>query len=151
MTLESMQQQQQQDKSEPRNCHTKESNKLPDTRHLTEDQRKYQCVFNGLMAPSGEALKHLAAPMLLDFARHGCPVDTGPSWTQAQIEAALKKGAHPLAMDPAAAKQLRGKSIEKADKGFCWLVNWNDIKADPHKNLKISSIAAIPHKSHDFQ
>jgi hypothetical protein len=85
-----MQQFQQHDKPEPCNCRTQELTKPITTEHLTEDKRKYQSVFNVLMAPSGEALKHLAALMLLDFAMHGCPVNTGPSWTQDQLKAALK-------------------------------------------------------------
>jgi hypothetical protein len=67
------------------------------------------------------------------------------------LKAALKKGAHPSAMDPTTAKQLRAESLEKAKQGFCHLVNLNDIKDNPPKNLKISPIAAIPHKSQDFR
>jgi hypothetical protein len=58
---------------------------------------------------------------------------------------------NPSAMDPAAAKQLRAESLGKAEQGFCHLVNWNDIKDDPPKNLKISPIVAIPHKSREFR
>jgi hypothetical protein len=29
----------------------------------------------------------------------GCPVEIGPQWIQEMLEAALQKGAHPLAMD----------------------------------------------------
>jgi hypothetical protein len=59
-----------------------------------DNQSKWQSVFNGLMAPAGEALKHPAADMLLDFARAGCPVNTGPPWSKEQLKVAIK-GAHP--------------------------------------------------------
>ena len=49
---------------------------------LTEEQCKWHSVYTGLMAPSGEALKHPAAGMLLEFATKGCPVDTGPKWSK---------------------------------------------------------------------
>jgi hypothetical protein len=66
------------------------------------------------------------------------------------LEAALEKGAHPSARDPVAAPQLLEESLDKAKQGFCCLAPWESIKADPLKNLKISPIAAIPHKSHKF-
>ncbi len=119
--------------------------------NLSDDQRKWQSVHNGLMAPSGEALKHPAADLLLEFSTDGCPVSTGPKWTKAMLEAALVKGAHPSAIVPEAATQLRAESLEKAEQGFCKLVNWDDIKNDPPPNLKISPIAAVPHKTRGFR
>lgn len=89
---------------------------------LTAEQCKWQSVYTGLMAPSGEALNHPAAGMLLEFATKGCPVDTGPIWSKDMLEAALRKGAHPSAMDPTASTQLRAESLEKAEQGFCRLV-----------------------------
>jgi hypothetical protein len=67
------------------------------------------------------------------------------------LYAALDKGAHPSAMEPEASSQLRAESLEKAAQGFCRLVPWNDVKDDPPANLKISPIAAIPHKSRAFR
>jgi hypothetical protein len=66
---------------------------------LLEEQCKWQSVHHGLMAPSGEALKHLAVEMLVEFLMKGCPVKTGPQWMLEILEAALQKGAHPSAMD----------------------------------------------------
>ncbi len=42
------------------------------------------------------------------------------------------------------------ESLEKAEQGFCQLVHWDYIKASPSENLKISPVAAIPHKSQQF-
>lgn len=54
-------------------------------KHLTDsqpaEQHKWLSVYRGLMAPSGPALKHPAADMLLDFAVKGCPVDAGEVWS----------------------------------------------------------------------
>jgi hypothetical protein len=122
--------------------------KQPD---LSEDQRKWKRVHHGLMAPSGRALTHPEAKMLLEFSIKGCPVKTGHKWTQQMLEVALEKGAHPSARDPVAASQLWEESLDKAKQGFCCLVPWESNKADPPKNLKISPIAAIPHKSRNFR
>jgi hypothetical protein len=126
---------------------TKETQETTKPEELDHDQRKWQSVHRGLMASSGETLKHPAANMLLKFSMKGCPVKTGPKWTKAMLDIALAKGAHPSAMEPEASAQLRAESIKKANQGFCRLVPWIDIKDDPPANLKISPIAAIPHKS----
>ena len=45
---------------------------------------------------------------------------------------------------------LQAKTLEKVEQGYAQLVNWTDIKHNPPPNLKISPIAAIPHKSHGY-
>jgi hypothetical protein len=94
---------------------TKATQETAEPEELDDDQCKWQSVHRGLMAPSGEALKHPAADMLLEFSMKGCPVETGPKWTKAMLDAALAKGAHPSAMEPEASAQLRAESIEKAN------------------------------------
>jgi hypothetical protein len=86
---------------------------------LSEQQSKYQTVFKGLMAPSGKALEHPAAPVLLELlATMGCTADVVDSWTMEILEAAIAKGAHPLAMVPEAATQLREETLEKVAQGY---------------------------------
>jgi hypothetical protein len=75
----------------------------------------------------------------------------GDTWTQELIEAAIKKGAHPSALDPEASRQLRDETLEKVNQGYARLVYWDDIKNNPPPNLKISPIAAIPHKSRKWR
>jgi hypothetical protein len=123
----------------------------PSSSHLTEQQRKYQQTYRGLMAPSGPALHHPAAPLLLELATLGCTSEMGDTWTQELIEAAIKKGAHPSALDPKASRQLRDETLEKVNQGYARLVYWDDIKNNPPPNLKISPIAAIPHKSRKWR
>jgi hypothetical protein len=118
---------------------------------LTKEQRKYKQTFRGLMAPSGPALKHPAAPLLLELATVGCSSDTGNTWHMELLEAAIKKGAHPSALVPEAAEQLRSETMEKVAQGYARLVKWADIRDNPPRNLEVSPIAAIPHKSRLFR
>lgn len=125
-----------------------------DAKHsgLTHTQSKYkEKIFKGLMAPSGAALDHPAAPLLLELATVGCPADVGDQWTMEMIEAAISHGAHPSAMQPEAAAQLRAETLEKVEQGYARLVLWEEIQKNPPRNLKISPIAAIPHKSRGYR
>lgn len=104
------------------------------------------------MAPSGAALNHPAAPLLLELATTiGCVTDVGENWTLELIKAAIRRGAHPSALSPEAATQLRDETLEKANQGYARLVLWDDIKHNPPANLKVSPIAAIPHKSRGWR
>ena len=91
------------------------------------------------MAPSGKALEHPAAPVLLELATLlGCTADIVDSWTMEMLEAAIAKGAHPSAMVLEAAMQLRNETLEKVEQGYARLVTWDELKHDPPRNLKIS-------------
>ena len=118
---------------------------------LSERQSKYQQLFKGLMAPSAQALEHPAAPLLLELATIGCTAAVDGSWTMEMLEAAMERGAHPSALLPEAATQLREETLEKVAQGYARLVSWASLKNNPPKNLKISPIAAIPHKSRGFR
>ena len=102
------------------------------------------------MYPTGPAWNHPAAPVLLEFGTQGCPVDCGPHWTVEQMQAAVDYAAHPSAQQPDAAKQLRTETMEKINQGYAKLVDWDEIKKNPPKTLKIAPIAAIPHKTRGF-
>ena len=100
------------------------------------------------MCPATQVLsRHPAAPLLLSYTAFGCPVDCGPHWTRTQQDAAIQRGPHPSATKPKAAAVCRTKALERARDGCCRIVKWNDIRKNPPTNLKISPIAAIPHKS----
>jgi hypothetical protein len=103
------------------------------------------------MVPTGEALEHPAAPLLLEIATLGCRADVGEEWTLEMLDAAISKGSHPSAMEPEAAAQLREETLEKVGQGYARLVQWAELRRAPPKNLKISPIAAIPHKSRGFR
>ena len=51
-----------------------------------------------LMEPRGRALAHPAGPLLLEYAREGCPVDVGRPWTKEEIMTAAERGPHKSAL-----------------------------------------------------
>ena len=59
----------------------------------------------------------------------------------------IQKGPHQSAQSPAASNALRTKKLERIAEVSCWVVKWKDIKDNLPPKLKISPIAAIPHKS----
>ena len=103
------------------------------------------------MWPTGPALEHPAAPLLEDYATKGCPVNCGPDWTQAQVEAALRYGSHPSAQQDEARTCLLLETQTKVQEGFAKVVRYGDIKNNLPKKLKLSPIAMIPHKSRKFR
>ena len=103
------------------------------------------------MAPSGPALHHPAAPLLQEYATTGCPVDCGDPWTIDELDAAVANGAHPSANTPEAAEALHKETMEQIDGGFARLIPWKVLRAKLLEQLKISPIAAIPHKSRSYR
>jgi hypothetical protein len=105
----------------------------------------------GEMCPSNLAIHHPAAVTLLKHASGGCPANTGRPWTKEEMQAAIDRGPHVSALDPEAIEQLQQEVQDKVKKGQARLVLWDEIKKDPPKELKISPIAMIPHKSRKFR
>ena len=103
------------------------------------------------MFPRNKALQHKAAPMLLDWAINGCPTNCGPHWTSSQLQAYLNYGNHKSATHPAATTAITLETQEKVAAGLCRLVSWDTISANPPATLKISPLAAVPHKSRAFR
>jgi hypothetical protein len=99
------------------------------------------------MLPHHEVLTHPAGLDLLRYATDGCPVDCGESWSRQRIEAAIAKEAHASAKAPGAADACRAEALERVAAGSCRLIIWIDIHDDIPPNLKVSPIAAVPHKS----
>lgn len=103
------------------------------------------------MDPRNEALEHPAAPLLKYWADNGCPVDCGADWTEDMIVTGLMRGPHVSALNPLAITALRQETLDKIKNGYAKLVKWKDIKRNFPKQLKISPVAAIPHKSRLFR
>lgn len=104
------------------------------------------------MAPAGPALQHPASKQYLhEYATTGCPVDCGDPWTLEQLDDAVAHGAHPSASTPEAAQALYTETLEQVENGFARLVPWKTLRAKLLKQLKISPIAAIPHKSRSYR
>ena len=102
------------------------------------------------MCPSGLALCHPAADLLREWATYGCPTNTGTPWTPEQMQAAVDRGPHRLALSDEAFTYFRAEVDKKVKIGQAKLVVWDSIKDNPPAELKISPIAAIPHKSKQF-
>jgi hypothetical protein len=103
------------------------------------------------MLPTGPALEHPAAPLLLQYATSGCPANVTDPFPLEALEAAIKRGAHPSARAPKAAAALLKETQEKVGQGYARLIPWEELKQNLPKNIRISPIAAIPHKSRDFR
>jgi len=107
--------------------------------------------FRSFMRPRGLALKHEAGPLLLRYATHGCPAKCGRPWTLEELGAAVEKGPHLSAREPGAAEQFRKEAREKEAQGFCRILKWKTLRRDPPRDLKISPLAAVPHKSRSWR
>ena len=118
--------------------------KMPPQRNPPETYRNNMC-------PSGLALHHPAAPILLQYAESGCPTLTGAPWTNAQMLAAITKGPHVSALIPDAMRQLDEEVQGKIEAGQAKIIRWNDIRDNPPPQLKISPVAMVPHKSRPYR
>jgi hypothetical protein len=103
------------------------------------------------MNPSGPALDHPVAPLLQQYATTGCPAQVKDPFPLEAIEAAIQCGAHPSAKSLAATTALRKEAQEKVAQGYAKLIPWEELKKNLPQNIRISPIAAIPHKSRDFR
>jgi len=135
-------------KNEPKT--TSDTANYSETGNFNPSQSKYQPVFRGRMRPDPSIRHHPAYPMLFEYATNGCPVDCGESWNMEHLEAAIHRGPHISAKSPEAAACLRQEALEKVAQGEAEVIKWDDIKDSPHPNLKISPLAAVPHKSRLF-
>jgi hypothetical protein len=101
----------------------------------------------GEMCPSVLALLHPAADLLKEWATYGCPTKTITPWMQEQMQAVVDRGPNRSALTDDTITHFRAEVNEKVKRGQAKLVAWDSIKDNPPVELKISPIAAIPHKS----
>ena len=108
-------------------------------------------TYRNEMCPAGIATAHPAGSMLSEWSQMGCPTRTGKPWSKAEMWEAVERGPHQSSLSPEAIAHFAEESAEKVRVGQAKLVLWDDIKDDPPPQLKISPIAAIPHKSKAFR
>ena len=84
--------------------------------------------------------------MLKEFAVQGVPVDCSEDWSWSTIESAIARGPHQSALTPKALKLFEENSAYQVEAGFAKVVLWDDIKHDLPSQLKVSPVAAVPHK-----
>ena len=114
-------------------------------------RREYPRGFKGQMYPVGTAAAHPAAADLKKWATEGCPVDTGPQWTREQINAALERGPHLSDLKPEAMEAFQEEVASKLEQKQVRILQWDDIKQGPPKEMKLSPMAQIPHKSRAYR
>ena len=81
----------------------------------------------------------------------GCPTKTGRPWSKEEMWEAVAQGPHQSSRSTEALAQFAAESDEKVRVGQANLVLWDNIKDNPPPHMKISPIAAIPHKSKVFR
>jgi hypothetical protein len=96
------------------------------------------------------ALLHPAADLLKEWATYGCPTNMGKPWMPDQMQAAVDRGPHQSALTNDTIAHFRNEVDEKVKSGQAKLVAWDSVKDNLLAELKISPIAAIPHKSKQF-
>ncbi len=117
---------------------------------LTEDTQE-RPAYRNEMCPKGLALDNPTAATLKEYATYGCPAKTGKPWTKAEIWEAVERGPHTLAMSVKALKHFKQEAAKKVAMGQATIVKWDEIKDNPPTQMKVSPIAATPHKSKTFQ
>jgi hypothetical protein len=106
-----------------------------------------QPPYRNSMCPAGQALQHPAASLLNEWSQLGCPTKTGRPWTKEQMWEAVEQGPHCSALTLDTIAHFAAEVVEKVRTNQARIVQWENIKENPLKELKISPIAAIPHKS----
>ena len=117
-------------------------------RNTTNDKSR---PYRNAMCPSRQALGHPAATLLQEYSELGCPVRTGKPWTKEMMWEAVERGPHKSALSKEAMEHFAAEAKMKVESGQAKLIYWDTIKDNPPPELKISPIAAVPHKSKAFR
>jgi hypothetical protein len=107
--------------------------------------------YRNSMCPTGFALNHPATKTLQEYAMYGCPAKTGKPWTKAEIWEAVERGPHVSALSAEALKHFKQEACKKVAMGQATIEDWDTVKDNPPPQMKVSPIAAIPHKSRAFR
>ncbi len=108
--------------------------------------KKTRSKHRNAMCPAGLAMSHPAADTLVEWATFRCPTKTGQPWKRADLNEAIVRGPHQLALTPEAIEHFAEEIRAKVRTNQARVVEWDSIKDNPLAELKILPIAAIPHK-----
>ena len=107
--------------------------------------------WRGEMCPSGIAMSHPAEELLKEWSQMGCPTQMGHPWSKEEMWEAVQRGQHNSVMSSVALAHFAEEAREKVKAGQATIVEWDSIKDHPPPELKISPIAAMPHKLRGFR
>jgi hypothetical protein len=99
------------------------------------------------MCPSGIATSRPARELLAKWSQLGCPTQTRWPWSKQEMTEAVEHRPHKLALSQDVLQHFAKEAAEKVAVGQATTVDWDSIKDKPPTQLKISLVAAIPHKS----
>ena len=102
------------------------------------------------MCPSGLAVHHPAYETSKVYATEGCPVKTDRNRTKEDIHSAVIRGPHESALVEEAIYHFAAEAKEKVASNQARLVCYKNFKGDLPTKMKVSPIAATPHKSKAF-
>jgi len=102
------------------------------------------------ICPSDLAVHHPADQTFLKYPTGGCPLKTGHNWTKNEIHAAVMRGPHKADMSDKAIAHFAVEAKEKVASKGAKIVFHDDVKDNLSEHMKVSPIAAIPHKSKAF-
>ena len=74
--------------------------------------------------------------MLREYTTRGCTVQTGEDWTAEQLQAAMDKELHSLALKNTIA-QIHVEVPEKEAQGFAKICRWEDLKNTCHTHSNV--------------
>ena len=99
------------------------------------------------MFPLGLAVHHPSYATLTKYATGGCLVNTSRNWTKEEIDATVMKRPHESALSDNSVAHLAAEAKVKVASKWARLVLYDDIKCNIPPKMRVSPIAAIPHKS----
>ena len=80
-----------------------------------------------IVIPRKESMSHVAADLIMPYAKYVCPAECGPEWTKEHIEASILKVPHPLAHVPAVIQALLEETDKMVQNGYAKVMRYGDI------------------------
>ena len=106
---------------------------------------------DSLMRPRYQAQQHPAANILNSYSNNGVPVECRPNWSYDKVLTLLLRGPHCSAHTKDTIEQLQAETMEKVKEGYARVLTWGEVKNKLPPQLKLSSVAMIPHKSQNYR
>jgi hypothetical protein len=92
---------------------------------------KLRPTYRNSLCPVGLAVEHPAAAILMDWAQFECPTKTSKLWTWEDIEGAIERGPHQLALSPEAIQHFAEEIKEKIRMNQARVIKWDTIRDNP--------------------